>query len=59
VALLLPEKTLSEEFRRIESVVNMYVDVDGSFRVRPLQWLDDIPDLAKKYRKKEAEPAVV
>jgi hypothetical protein len=58
VALLLREKRTPEEFQQIESVINMYLDVDGSL-LRPLQWLDDIQDLAKEYRQQpeDVEPA--
>jgi hypothetical protein len=54
VALLLREKTTREEFLPIESVIRMYLDVDGVHMVRPFKWLGDIPRLAKEYRSNEA-----
>jgi hypothetical protein len=53
VALLLRAKTTNEEFEPIGRVIRMYADVDGETLVRPLKWLDDIPGLAKEYRRSE------
>jgi hypothetical protein len=50
VALLLREKTAPAEFAPVQSVIRLYLDVDGDIMVRPFKWLDDIPGLAKDYR---------
>jgi hypothetical protein len=50
VALLLREKTAPAEFLPVQSVIRVYLDVDGDVLVRPFKWLDDIPRLAAEYR---------
>jgi hypothetical protein len=48
VSLLLREKATPEEFLPLRGVIRFYLDVDGDYLVRPFQWRDDIPELAKR-----------
>jgi hypothetical protein len=51
VSLLLREKAAPEEYLPVRDVIRFYLDVDGDYLIRPLQWLDDIPELVKECRR--------
>jgi hypothetical protein len=55
VALLLREKIAPAEFAPVQSVIRLYLDVDGDVMVRPFEWMDDIQRLAKEYRSEQVD----
>jgi hypothetical protein len=57
VSLLLREKAAPEEYLPVRGIIRFYLDVDGDYMIRPLQWLDDIPELVKEYGRSNEELA--
>ena len=51
------EKAAPEEYLPVRGIIRFYLDVDGDYMIRPLQWLDDIPELVKEYGRSNEELA--
>jgi hypothetical protein len=51
VSLLLRDESTPEEYQAVKDVVGVYLSIDQDYQNLPFQWLDEIPELAKEYRR--------
>lgn len=50
-ALVLRDACAIEDYQAVKNVVGVYIGIDGPDLAPPFQWREDIPELAKEYRR--------
>lgn len=50
-ALVLRDACAAEDYQAVKDVVGIYIGIEGPDFAPPFQWREDIPELAKEYRR--------